>query len=244
MMNRREALRTVTLTSVAAWAGPWFVRDAAAAEPVAPGPGSEPFVLAPLPYPPDALEPHIDAQTMAIHHDKHHAAYVKNLNQALAGQPELAARGVERIIADLDAVPESIRTAVRNNGGGHANHALFWKCLSPRGGGAPAGALAEAIDAAFGSFDALKDAMAKSALGTFGSGWAWLSLDAERKLRVESSPNQDSPIMQGRQPLFGIDVWEHAYYLRYQNRRADYVQAIWNVIDWPFLGARYAELSE
>jgi Fe-Mn family superoxide dismutase len=246
MMNRRDALRAFTLTSAAALAGSWLPPAAQAgdATPAPAAPGSGPFVLAPLPYAPDALEPHLDAQTMSLHHDKHHAAYVKNLNDAVAAYPELASRTVESLLAGLDALPEAIRTTVRNHGGGHANHALFWQCLSPRGGGAPAGALADAINAAFGDFARMQAALTKAALGTFGSGWAWLALDAQRKLVVESTPNQDTPLLQGRQPVFGIDVWEHAYYLRYQNRRADYVQAVWNVLDWSFIGARFAELTD
>lgn len=246
MMNRRDALRAFTLTSAAALAGSWLPGSAHAgdAAPAPAAPGSGPFVLAPLPYPPDALEPHLDAQTMSLHHGKHHAAYVKNLNQAVAPYPELASRPVESLLAGLDTLPEAIRTTVRNNGGGHANHALFWQCLSPRGGGAPGGALADAINATFGDFGKLQEALTKAALGTFGSGWAWLALDAQRKLVVESTPNQDTPLLQGRQPVFGIDVWEHAYYLRYQNRRADYVQAVWNVLDWPFIGARFVELTD
>jgi Fe-Mn family superoxide dismutase len=248
MMNRRDALRAFTITSAAALATRWLPAPARAADaapaPIAPTPGAEPFVLAPLPYTANALEPHLDAATMEIHHGKHHAAYVKNLNKAVAPYPELAARPVEALITDLNALPADVRTAIRNNGGGHANHSLFWKCLSPQGGGAPAGTLAAAINATFGDFGRLQDTMTKAALATFGSGWAWLSLDADRKLSVESTPNQDSPLSQGRQPLFGIDVWEHAYYLRYQNRRAEYLEAIWNVFDWQFIGARYAELAE
>lgn len=192
-----------------------------------------------LPYPADALEPHIDAQTMEIHHGRHHAAYVNNLNAALEGHADLQAKSVEDLIADLDAVPEDIRTAVRNNGGGHANHTLFWQTMSPNGGGEPTGALAEAINSTFGSFDAFKDAIAKAAGGRFGSGWAWLVQKADGSLAVTSTPNQDSPIMEGDTPLVGVDVWEHAYYLKYQNRRPDYVQAWFNVIDWDAVAQRY-----
>lgn len=251
MMNRRDALRTVALTSAAALAARWIPASARGADgvattsgPAAAGTPAEPFVLPPLPYAPDALEPYLDAQTMELHHDKHHAAYVKNLNKAVAAHPELATRAAEDLIRNLDALPEDIRMTVRNNGGGHVNHSLFWTCLSPRGGGAPSGRLAEAINGTFGDLAQFQEAMNKAALGVFGSGWAWLSFDADRKLLVESMPNQDSPVMQGRTPLLGIDVWEHAYYLRYQNRRADYVKAIWNVVDWSFIDSRYADLVD
>ena len=237
MMNRRDALKTLAVTSAAALAG-GLVNSTSAAEPVA----GALFALPDLPFAPEALEPHIDALTMQIHHGKHHAAYVSNLNKAIASHPELAEKSVESLIGDLSAVPEDIRTAVRNNGGGHANHSLFWKSLSPQGG-EPEGALLTAIVASFGSFAAFQEKLAKAALGQFGSGWAWLSLDSNKKLLVEGLPNQDSPLMNGRQPVFGIDVWEHAYYLHYQNRRADYVKAIWNVVNWPFVSARYAELT-
>ena len=191
-----------------------------------------------LPYPFDALEPHIDAQTMQIHHDKHHAAYVTNLNKALEKHPELASKSVEELLRDLDAVPEDIRTAVRNNGGGHANHTLFWEIMGPNGGGAPAGAIGEAIASAFGSFDTFKEQMNKAGTTRFGSGWAWL-VDAGGKLTVESTANQDSPIMEGKKPIIGIDVWEHAYYLKYQNKRPDYLAAWWNVVNWPEVARRY-----
>lgn len=184
-----------------------------------------------LPYAQDALEPNIDAQTMGIHHGKHHQGYVNNLNAALAGHADLEAMSVEELLRGIDSVPESIRTAVRNNGGGHANHSLFWTVMSPSGGGAPTGALAAAIDQAFGSFDAFKEAFAKAAGTRFGSGWAWLAY-GEGTLTVYSTPNQDSPYMQGDIPLLGLDVWEHAYYLRYQNRRPDYIAAFWNVVNW------------
>ena len=185
-----------------------------------------------LPYAFDALEPHIDARTMEIHHGKHHAAYVSNLNAALDKHPELFDRSLDSLLADLSSVPEDIRTAVRNNGGGHANHSFFWPLLSGSGGGAPSGDLASAINGAFGSFDAFKEKFAAAAMGRFGSGWAWLSLDGGGKLIVSSTPNQDSPISEGLKPVLGLDVWEHAYYLHYQNRRADYVGAFWNVVNW------------
>ena len=193
--------------------------------------------LAPLPYAFDALEPHIDAQTMQIHHGKHHAAYVNNLNAALEKFPELQGKSAEDLIKDLTAVPEAIRTAVRNNGGGHVNHTMFWQLMGPNGGGAPTGKVADAINGAFGSFDAFKDQMNKGGATRFGSGWVWL-VDAGGKLVVESTANQDNPMMEGKKPIFGIDVWEHAYYLKYQNRRPDYLAAWWNVIDWAAVNAR------
>jgi Fe-Mn family superoxide dismutase len=196
------------------------------------------YELPQLPYAYDALEPHIDKETMNIHHTKHHNAYVTNLNNALAGHDDLLSKSVEELIANLDAVPESARTAVRNNGGGHANHSLFWELLSATGGGNPSGALAEAIDAKFGSFDAFKEEFAKAATTRFGSGWAWLSLN-NGELELTSTPNQDSPIMEGNTPLLGLDVWEHAYYLNYQNRRPDYIGAFWNVVNWDEVSKRF-----
>lgn len=192
-----------------------------------------------LPYAHNALEPHIDTATMEIHHGRHHNAYVTNLNNALNSAPELASKSVEDLIADLNSVPESIRTAVRNNGGGHANHSLFWKTISPNGGGQPSGALAAAIDAELGGFDKFKETFAAAGATRFGSGWAWLALGKDGKLKVYSLPNQDSPIMEGDTPLLGLDVWEHAYYLKYQNKRPDYIAAFWNVVDWNAVGAIY-----
>ena len=189
------------------------------------------YSLPPLPYPSDALEPHIDKQTMEIHHGKHHAAYVNNLNAALEKHPELQSKSVEELIKGINTVPEDIRTAVRNNGGGHINHSMFWQIMGPNAGGQPSGAVADAITSSFGSFDALKEQVAKAAVGRFGSGWAWV-LYQGGKLVIESTANQDSPLMEGKTPVFGIDVWEHAYYLKYQNRRPDYVSAWWNVINW------------
>ena len=193
--------------------------------------------LAPLPYAFDALEPHIDAQTMQIHHGKHHAAYVNNLNAALKDHADLQAKSVEDLITDLAALPESIRTAVRNNGGGHVNHTMFWQIMGPKGGGAPTGKVADAINGAFGSFDAFKEQMNKGGATRFGSGWVWL-VDAGGKLVVESTANQDNPMMEGKRPIMGIDVWEHAYYLHYQNRRPDYLAAWWNVINWDAVAER------
>lgn len=195
------------------------------------------YTLPALPYAYDALEPHFDAQTMEIHHTKHHQAYITKVNAALEGS-DLAVKSVEELISDLSAVPENIRGVVRNNGGGHANHSLFWTLLTPDAGGAPQGALADAIDATFGSFDQFKEQFSSAAVNRFGSGWAWLSLDGG-KLLVESTPNQDSPLMEGRVPLLGLDVWEHAYYLKYQNRRPDYIGAFWNVVNWSEVARRF-----
>ncbi|WP_019123835.1 superoxide dismutase [Brevibacillus massiliensis] len=196
------------------------------------------YQLPALPYAFNALEPHFDALTMEIHHDRHHATYVNNLNAALEGHADLQSKSVEELISNLDAVPEAIRTAVRNNGGGHANHSMFWEILSPNGGGAPTGALADAINSAFGSFDNFKSEFAKAAAGRFGSGWAWLVVD-NGKLAITSTPNQDNPLMEGKKPVMGLDVWEHAYYLKYQNKRPDYIAAFWNVVNWEEVGKRY-----
>ncbi len=197
-----------------------------------------PYTLPQLPYGYDALEPHIDEQTMRIHHDKHHAAYVNNLNAALEGQAALQGKPVEDVLRGLDSVPEAIRTAVRNNGGGHWNHTLFWELMAPGGAKAPGGALAGAMDAELGGFEKFREAFAKAAATRFGSGWAWLVLDGG-KLAVTSTPNQDTPVMEGKHVLLGCDVWEHAYYLKYQNRRPDYVAAWWNVVNWTVVGRRY-----
>ncbi len=196
------------------------------------------YELPELPYAYDALEPHIDKETMNIHHTKHHNTYITNVNAALEGHDDLASKSVEELIADLDAVPESIRTAVRNNGGGHANHSLFWQLLSPNGGGTPTGALAEAIDSKFGSFDEFKTKFENAGKTRFGSGWAWLIV-ANGELEVVSTPNQDSPVMEGNTPILGVDVWEHAYYLQYQNRRPDYLAAFWNVVNWEEVSKRF-----
>ena len=190
------------------------------------------FKLPDLPYDNNALEPYIDTATMGIHHDKHHAAYVNNLNAALEGHPEVQDKSAIELLLDLDALPEDIRGAVRNNGGGHVNHSIFWTVMSPKGGGEPSGSLAEAIDEAFGSFDEFKAAFAKAGATRFGSGWAWLCVGADGKLVVTSTPNQDNPVSAGLIPILGLDVWEHAYYLNYQNRRPDYITEWWNVVDW------------
>ena len=192
-----------------------------------------PFELPALPYAPDALEPHIDKTTMEIHHGRHHNTYVTNLNKALESAPELAGKTIEQILANnLAIVPEAIRTAVRNNGGGHANHSLFWTLMSPKGGGKPSGNVAQAIDAAFGGFDGFEEKFAAAATGRFGSGWAWL-IKTGSGVEITSTPNQDNPLMEGKAPILGLDVWEHAYYLKYQNKRPDYIAAWWNVVNWP-----------
>ncbi|HEY2121986.1 MAG TPA: superoxide dismutase [Chthoniobacterales bacterium] len=197
------------------------------------------YELPPLPYPFDALEPQIDAKTMEIHHDKHHQAYITNANNALKDYPELASKPVDELIANLSAVPEAIRGPVRNNAGGHSNHSFFWKILGPNAGGEPKGKLAEAINSTFGGFEQFKEKIQAAGAGRFGSGWAWLVVNKEGKLEVISTPNQDSPIMDGLKPVFGVDVWEHAYYLKYQNRRPDYLKAIWAVVNWDVVGQYY-----
>ncbi len=193
-----------------------------------------------LPYAHDALEPHVDARTMEIHHGKHHQGYVNKLNGALEGHADLQGKSVEELLRNLNAVPESIRTAVRNNGGGHANHSLFWPCMSASGGGEPTGDLAKAINEAFGSFADFKEQFSNAAATRFGSGWAWLSVDASGGLVVSSTPNQDSPLSEGLTPILGLDVWEHAYYLNYQNRRPDYISAWWNVVNWDQVAKNFA----
>jgi Fe-Mn family superoxide dismutase len=195
--------------------------------------------LPPLPYATDALEPHIDKQTMEIHHGKHHAAYVNNLNAALEKHPELQSKSIDELLKGINTVPEDIRTAVRNNGGGHLNHTMFWQIMGPKAGGAPTGAIADAITSSFGSFDSFKEQFSKAGVGRFGSGWAWV-IATGGKLTIESTPNQDSPIMEGKAPVFGIDVWEHAYYLKYQNRRPDYISAWFNVVNWTEINKRLA----
>ncbi|HXA05515.1 MAG TPA: superoxide dismutase [Bryobacteraceae bacterium] len=199
-----------------------------------------PFSVPPLPYAADALEPHIDKMTMEIHHDKHHGAYVTNLNKALESAPNLANKTVEELLANNCAiVPENIKTAVRNNGGGHINHSMFWTIMGPKAGGPPSGALADAIKSTFGGFDQFKEKLNAAATTRFGSGWAWLVKDGSGKLDVISTANQDSPVMEGKFPIMGIDVWEHAYYLKYQNRRPDYLGAWWNVANWAEIGKRF-----
>jgi Fe-Mn family superoxide dismutase len=234
MMTRRQALQTTALATAAFATIPGSLAQGAAQ----PGP----YELPPLPYAFDALEPHIDAKTMEIHHGRHHKAYVDNLNKAVADS-DTARKSVENLVKDLNSVPEKIRTAVRNNGGGHYNHSLFWQMMSKSGGGEPKGELGKALDASFGSFSAFKDTFGKAGLGQFGSGWAWLVV-SQGKLAIEASANQDNPLTSGKQPLLGVDVWEHAYYLKYQNKRADYITAWWNVVNWDFVADRYAKLAK
>lgn len=237
-MNRRHALKTTTLALVSA---PTLAQAATAAPAAAPAAApTGPFRLDPLPYPADALEPFIDARTMEIHHDRHHAAYVMGLNRAVAGDAALSARTPVELISNLAALPESIRLAVRNHGGGHVNHTLFWQMLRRNGGTTPSGPLMEAIVRRFGTFDGFKVEFTKAALSVFGSGWAWLSKDRSGDIGIETTPNQDSPYMVQRTPLLGIDVWEHAYYLKYQNKRADYVAAFFEVIHWDFVASRFS----
>jgi Fe-Mn family superoxide dismutase len=234
----QSAARELT-TAVPAAATP---RPAAATPGATPGAtpaATGPYVLPPLSYAKEALEPHIDTLTMEIHHDRHHATYVTNLNAAMKDYPDLAAMSVENLLRNLNQVPESVRTAVRNNGGGHANHSLLWEIMGPGGGGEPTGSLGGAIKAAFASFDGFKDQFTKAATGRFGSGWAWLVSDGGA-LSVASTPNQDTPLMDGKTPILGLDVWEHAYYLKYQNKRADYIAAWFNVVRWDKVAARYA----
>ncbi len=237
MMNRRHAIKTAALAGAALASLPRAIAQTNPAPPAAASPGG-PYQLPPLPYAYDALEPYVDARTMQIHHDKHHATYVANLNKAIAEFPDLGNQPVEALLRNLNAVPEKIRVAVRNQGGGHFNHSLFWQMLKADGG-EPKGALATAMDRQFGSFGAFKEDWTKAAVGQFGSGWAWLVVDADKKLGIESTANQDSPVSQGKQPLLGIDVWEHAYYLKYQNRRPEYVAAFFHIINWDFVAGRY-----
>jgi superoxide dismutase, Fe-Mn family len=238
MMTRRDALKKAGLAAVAAAAAATLPSPSANAAEAAP---SGPFTLPPLPYAFDALEPFIDAQTMQIHHDKHHQAYVNNLNKAVAGQADLEKKTVEELVRDLASVPETVRKAVQNQGGGHANHTFFWQLLKKADGGKPAGELADAIDRKWGGLDGFKAEFTKAATTLFGSGWAWLCLDG-KNLVIEQTSNQDTPLSKGHSPLLAIDVWEHAYYLKYQNRRPDYVTAWYNVINWDFVSERYAKL--
>jgi Fe-Mn family superoxide dismutase len=240
-LNRRTAIVQMSALAGAALAANRLCAEgtpvAQAATPAAPPTG--PFTLPPLPYAYDALEPYFDAETMHLHHDKHHQAYVNNLNAAVAGHPELSAKTVDELVANLTEVPESIRTAVRNNGGGHANHSFWWPMLG-KGSAAPSGELAKAIDARFGTFSAFQEQLTKAALSVFGSGWAWLAKLPDGTLTIETTPNQDSPLTAGHQPIIGVDVWEHAYYLKYHNVRADYVKAFFQVINWDSVSGRFA----
>lgn len=240
-MNRRSALKMLgacasltaagQITETKTWA------QAAAAQPA---PAEGPYKLPPLPYAYDALEPYIDAETMHLHHDKHHASYVEHLNTAVAGHPELAGKSVEELITYLDTVPEAIRTAVRNQGGGDANHSFWWPLLSKSGGAAPTAEFARDIDTEFGSFSRFQEQFSKSAAGVFGSGWAWLTLAKNGKLQIETTSNQDSPLSSRRTPILGIDIWEHAYYLKYQNRRPEYVAAFFHIVNWDYVNGQYA----
>ena len=237
MLTRRQAIhKTALLGATIATASSLIDLQAQPAQTANP---TAPFKLPPLPYAFDALEPYIDARTMKIHHDKHHAAYVNNLNKAVADFSDQAKKSVEQLVRNLDSVPEKIRTAVRNNGGGDYNHSLFWPMMMKNGGGEPKGALAKAIDKNFGSFDQFKEKFSAAAAKQFGSGWAWLSLGKNKELIVEGLPNQDSPLSAGKIPLLGLDVWEHAYYLKYQNKRPDYIAAFYNVINWDFVADRF-----
>ncbi len=202
-----------------------------------------PFQLPPLGYPFDALEPYIDARTMEIHHDKHHGAYTNNLNAALEQAPDWQGKSAQEILRSLERLPESIRTAVRNNGGGYVNHDAFWQWMKPGGSKEPVGHTRAALNKSFGSFDAFKDQFAKAAATRFGSGWAWLLFEGEGRLSITSTPNQDTPIMEGKSPILGLDVWEHAYYLKYQNRRPDYISAWWNVVNWDEVERSYGEVA-
>ncbi len=253
MMTRRQALKTTALaTAAVATTRAAFAQEQSQKLAVPAGQplittASSPFTLPPLPYALDALEPHIDARTMEIHHDKHHAAYVTNLNKAIADNPGWESMGresIEVLLMNLNsAVPEKIRPAVRNQGGGHYNHSLFWQMMKKDGGGEPKTELAKAIEANFGKFSDFKTKFTEAAMKVFGSGWAWLVWQ-DGKLAIQSAPNQDNPLSQSAQPLLGLDVWEHAYYLKYQNKRADYIAAWWNVVNWDFVADRYAKFAK
>jgi Fe-Mn family superoxide dismutase len=239
MENRREAMKAMGMTVIASMCDVIPKMATAQATQTTGGTPAAPYTVPPLTYEYDALEPYIDAQTMHLHHDKHHAAYVKNLNAALADHPDLAKQPVAELVKHLDRVPEAIRTAVRNNGGGHANHSFFWQAMQKNTPGQPKAELAKAIDSRFGSFSTFQEQFTKAALSVFGSGWAWLSLDDKKQLIIETTPNQDSPWMAGRIPVLGIDVWEHAYYLKYQNVRVDYIAAFYKVISWDFAAEQF-----
>jgi len=230
-LTRREALATLGVGTLVAATHPLFAQGTPAQPP------SGPYSLPPLPYPAAALEPHIDAQTMEIHHGRHHQAYVNNLNAAMKGAPDLAKKPLDELLANLNSLPENLRTVVRNNGGGHVNHTQFWQAMAPNAGGPPSGAIAEAINSTFGSSDKFKEMFNQAGATRFGSGWAWLS-DEKGKLIIHSTANQDTPSMEGRRGILGLDVWEHAYYLKYQNRRPDYMNAWWNVVNWPEINRR------
>ena len=243
--SRRQFLAGAAALVAAGAVLPAHAQDASAPKAAdADKPNDNTFKLAPLPYPYEALEPHIDVQTMRIHHDKHHAAYVKNLNAALEDHGDLKGKSLEDLLRNVDSVPESIRTAVRNNGGGHANHSMFWDIITPGGSKTPTGELAEAINSSFESFDKFQKAFEEAGAKRFGSGWVWLIKPKDQmKLEVVSTPNQDTPLMEGHHPIIGNDVWEHAYYLKYQNRRADYLKAWWNVLNWDKAAERFAAIK-
>ncbi len=237
MMTRRQAIKTTALASATVATATGALAQAATS--LSPIPSAGLFILPPLPYAFDALEPHIDARTMEIHHDKHHKAYVDNLNKAVTEFPDMGKESVDVLLMNLNSkIPEKIRAAVRNHGGGHYNHSLFWQMMKKDGGGEPKAELAKAIDASFGNFTGFKTKFTESAMKVFGSGWAWLVLH-EGRLIIESLPNQDTPLTSGRRPVLGLDVWEHAYYLKYQNKRADYIAAWWNVVNWDFVTERF-----
>ena len=238
MITRRQAIQTTAVAAAAVAVAPTLFAQTNSA----PATAATPFTLPPLPYAFDALEPHLDARTMEIHRDKHHAAYVTNLNKAVAEFPELGRKSIEDLLKDLNAVPEKIRTAVRNHGGGHCNHSLFWQMMKPSGGGEPKAELAAIIEKSFGNVADFKTKFTEAATKIFGSGWAWLTLDG-KELKIETTANQDTPLSAGRTPLLGLDVWEHAYYLKFQNKRADYITAWWNVVNWDFVAERYARLK-
>lgn len=240
-ITRRGAFRLGFASMAAGLFGDRLMAQASQSAAPAPSVPSGPYTLPPLPYAYDALEPHIDAETMRIHHDKHHQAYISNANKLLADQPELAKLAPGELLRQLDKAPESIRTGLRNNVGGHLNHSLFWLMMSPHGGGAPSGELAARIHSAFGSFEEFKTQFGDAALKRFGSGWAWLVVNKDGQLAIVSTPNQDPPLLEGQKPLLGLDVWEHAYYLKYQNRRPDYITAWWNVVNWPFVEEQFAK---
>ena len=244
MMTRREALKTTALaTAACATMLPSANAQPAAPAMAAPAAAPGPFTLPALPYPYEALEPHIDKMTMQIHHDKHHQAYVNNLNAAVAGHMDLQGKSVADLLRNLSALPEDIRAKVQNNGGGHYNHSLFWQMMKPGGGGEPTGALAAAINKSFKDFDGFKMQLKAAATGRFGSGWAWLVTGPDKQLAIESTANQDSPISAGKTALLGIDVWEHAYYLKYQNKRPDYIDAWFNVVNWEFVAGQYQSMG-
>ena len=238
MLDRRRLLFLLGATAGAAALNGWRLPPAMAL-PLLGKQNDEPFTLPPLPYEYDALAPTIDAETMQLHHDLHHAGYVRNLNAAVSDYPDLQALSPEALIEQLESLPEEIQTAVRNNGGGHLNHSMFWEIMSPAGGGEPTGAIAAALETTFGSFDEFKSAFNGEGKKRFGSGWAWLVLDGDKNLQVTNTGNQDSPLINGLIPIMGNDVWEHAYYLSYRNRRAEYLDAWWNVINWPEVNRRY-----